>query len=348
MFKDQVKESIKNIPGVLKAYSVFTGIPRKLTNDAPGDFLFREKTLSWLSRSDLRRQLPILYRMFALLCGFKIFNNDSINIKLRKAIFRIISYITHIFKLGDSAQIDLSAYKVCINILDPRCLKVVDELMHNADRLTNFLSEGDTFIDIGANHGSYSIIAAKIVGRRGFVMSVEPQPRLAELLNISLTLNGHSNFEIHQIACSDREGAADMFIPEYNSGEASIFSTLSATHKHQTIKVKLKPFDSAFEWQGFPGNVFVKLDIEGSEYAFLKGAREMIRTRKPYIMYEVNPASLKSAEISEASLKKLFQELGYSIFCYINNPSEIIGIESLDVTQERDIVLFPSGKRPQA
>ncbi|MBI5055571.1 MAG: FkbM family methyltransferase [Nitrospirae bacterium] len=342
MNKEQLKKNIKKIPGITRVHRTVADAASALRKEEPGDYLFREKILSWISEPSLKRQLPPLYRLFVPFFVFTGFSNDKENSKFRRTAFSLVSRLAQFFRLSDSMQLDLPEYKVCINLLDPRCFKVISELLNNTALLSNFLSAGDTFIDVGANHGSYSILASKLIGANGLVISIEPQPRLAELLETSLSLNQYSRYEVHQIACGDRNDSVEFYIPNFNSGEAGIFSSLSARHKHQTVRVLLKRFDEAFDWRSYPGRIFLKLDIEGSEYAFLNGAREMISARKPVIRIEINPASLHSAEVTVTAFKKLLFELGYRHFFYIDNLSERRLIEDLDATRERDIVAIPA------
>jgi hypothetical protein len=56
-----------------------------------------------------------------------------------------------------------------------------------------FLRDGDAFIDVGANHGAFSLLGATLVGENGLVYSIEPQPRLVEALRKSCKLNCMKN-----------------------------------------------------------------------------------------------------------------------------------------------------------
>ena len=70
--------------------------------------------------------------------------------------------------------------------------------------LFNTLRPGSMFIDIGANMGFYSLIAAKMCGSSGRIIAVEPQPNLAENLKRSAELNGWvCNFDVLMVALSE-------------------------------------------------------------------------------------------------------------------------------------------------
>ncbi len=67
------------------------------------------------------------------------------------------------------------------------------------------------------------------------------------------------------------------------------------------LQVALRRCDDALAWRQFPGRLVVKLDIEGSEYAFLQGAAQMLSTLTPPLLMEINPLSLRAARVSASS-----------------------------------------------
>jgi FkbM family methyltransferase len=205
--------------------------------------------------------------------------------------------------------------------------------------LSHLISQGDTFIDIGANHGSFSIVASQLVGSKGYVVAVEPQPRLAKAVEKSLTANAKCNFQVCPIAVGDTEGEIELLIPRGTSGSAGLFPEHSATHEHQVVKVAMKRFDNLVDWQNFPGKTVVKLDIEGSESAFLSGARRMITSLKPDLIIEIHPGTLKASRTSGEVLKNLLQELGYKYYSEIDHPETSFPIEDLSTNTQRNVVL---------
>src|SRR3954468_546190 len=55
--------------------------------------------------------------------------------------------------------------------------------------LKSLLQRGDTFIDVGANEGYFSVVAARLVGPTGRVIAIEPQSRLARVLERNFAIN---------------------------------------------------------------------------------------------------------------------------------------------------------------
>src|SRR6185312_8497302 len=94
------------------------------------------------------------------------------------------------------------------------------------------LRPGDVFVDIGANGGIYTVIAAKKVGASGRVLAFEPGPRNLELLKRNLALNGLTNVTIVPKAVSNTAGAAALAI----SRDGAMNSLAKTSHAGQRIE----------------------------------------------------------------------------------------------------------------
>jgi FkbM family methyltransferase len=305
----------------------------------PGAWLYKKEVVSWLYEPSLRKQLPPLYRLFATYCALQ----NSVWTHRRTVrgalLLRSIIWLTNALGLENCTRLCLGSYVVFLDLLDPRMLAVPNELLNgDAMVLKSFLSEGNTFVDVGANHGSFSLIATKLVGANGLIVAIEPQPQLAYLLEKSLAANAKCDYQVYGIACGDRNGYADFYIPTETSGTAGLFPTFSATAAHTKISVPLRRFDDLVDWQNFPGQVFLKLDVEGSELLFLRGAGAMIRERKPHIMFEINPTSMNAADVTSDAIVHYLQELGYEQFIEVQAPTRPKPLDKLDFTRARNVI----------
>lgn len=300
------------------------GLKRLVEPSGMGDWIFRVPVVQWAFDPALRRQLPWPHRLF--IAYSSLFRRSQGQVILGgEHLFSLAVHLHRLFRMPPQIRMHLGKYTVYLNPYDPRMLQVPNELTSpdlDALKLSHFLSPGDTFIDVGANHGSFSLVASRLVGTGGMVVAVEPQPLLSKLVGLSLQETAECPFEVYQFACSDHEGQANFYVPFGSSGSAGLIPGFSAKGQHQTFNVALKRFDDSVDWKSFTGHCFVKLDVEGSEMAFLRGAEQMLRERKPKIMMEVNPNSMAQAGVELEELIAFFTERGYSHFIELNQPSE--------------------------
>jgi FkbM family methyltransferase len=312
------------------------------TNELPvgagfAEWLYQHEVCAWLYRRELRCQLPWPFRLFGYYAKAQsvLWNGPIVGgeIVLRWAQRRDCPHY---------AALKTEAYTVYLNLRDARMLNVPNELLSEGPELTilkSCLIEGDTFVDLGANHGTYSIIAAKQVGPSGLVIAIEPQPNLAVLVEKSLRANATCRFEVHAVACGDHNDEVEFFIPESHSGFASIFPEFSARAAHLKLTVQLRKFDDAFAWQEFPGKIVLKVDIEGSELSFLRGATAMLRARKPDILLEVNPSSASASGNSVGAIVGLLREVGYSRFTEMKLPMQPRSLVEMDLRRGRNVLV---------
>jgi FkbM family methyltransferase len=313
-----------------------------MSSKTSGDWLYQKTIISWLYKPTLRQQLPLLYRLFGLYCWLQR-NSHSPKIKGGRTVFRTIVRLSTALNTHYTS-LHLGSRTVFLNLLDPRMLQVPNELQPkypDTSVLQVFLAEGDTFLDVGANHGSFSIVAAGLLGQTGKIVAVEPQPQLANLLEKSLAANARCPYEIHRVACGDRNDTITFYIPHDSSGSAGIFPEFSAQSGEQELSVPLKRFDELVNWRDFPGQVFLKLDVEGSELLFFKGAIEMIRARKPSILLEINPGSMQAAAVDADTLIQQLQTLGYEEFVEIAQPQHRKPLSTLETKPQRNIIVVP-------
>jgi|ERR1700722_1947287 len=135
------------------------------------------------------------------------------------------------------------------------------------------LRPGMTFIDVGANKGDFTLLAARLAGSSGRVISIEPEPDNHSILQRSIALNNYSNIRVLQIALSDRDGTSNLQI-----GSTSGAHTLSPEFNGlRTIAVPTRTLDGIVAEQGLRAVDMLKIDVQGLELAVLRGAAETLR-----------------------------------------------------------------------
>lgn len=144
------------------------------------------------------------------------------------------------------------------------------------------LKKGDVFIDVGANVGYYSVLAGKIVGETGQVISIEPIPDTARVLNLNLRLNRLKNVKVLQKAAWNSNKILNIHIPKGFFGMASIYEPDGVA---DILEVEGFPLDGLL---GVKKVDFLKIDAEGSEYPILEGARKTLKRTRHVILEASN------------------------------------------------------------
>ena len=299
----------------------------------------------WFEDPIIIRQFPLPLRCYAAYCRSMV-NRTTGTVRGGSFLLGIMRKVRQRLRGPDQTAVSLDGLTLYLDPYADRIFFAFDELLHGGDEgrvMRLNLNWSDTFLDVGANHGTYSLLARQLVGPTGSVLAFEPQPHLAELLRKSFQANGWSNCQVYEVALSDREGSTSFYIPQ-NSGFGGLHKAFSATSGSTELNVKLARFDHLIDWPSLPGKLFIKLDVEGSELQFLRGARQMIRSRRPTLLLEINPDSAIAAGSSTAELVAELRDLGYSTFAEMDRYPATAPLQDLigeRLLQFRDILVIP-------
>jgi FkbM family methyltransferase len=157
--------------------------------------------------------------------------------------------------------------------------------------------EGDTVIDVGANVGRYTILSSKIVGSRGRVIAIEPDPNTFHLLKKNIEVNKCTNVTaINCAAYSEDLESLRLFCPSRDCG-TSIYNTVmeERTSTEKFINVPAAKLDSIVrqEFALCEHKInWIKIDVEGAELEVLKGA-EMILSKSKDISVLIEVHNLR-------------------------------------------------------
>ena len=178
----------------------------------------------------------------------------------------------------------------------------------------NHLRPGMWFVDIGANIGWFSLLAARRVGPTGCVIAVEPRPDSVARLAMSAAENGLTCIVAHQVAAGAAPGRMKVgaLIAGHNTGGTWLLTTESLLKQtsvgHQLFDVDVRRLDD----MAIDRCDLMKLDIEGAEYLMLQGALATIERCRPVILSEVNAEVLGLvSQVSVADYVGLLSRLGY-------------------------------------
>jgi FkbM family methyltransferase len=180
------------------------------------------------------------------------------------------------------------------------------------------LKPGDTFVDVGANIGLFSLIAANCVGKKGRVVAFEPVEKIYQRFCDNIKLNDFLNVKSYNLAISDTTGEALFNQIEDGYDAWSTFGTPTDGRSFSSNVVKCDTWDKfAFE-NDFIGKVsLMKIDVEGWETHVLNGAlKTLIREDAPVLLVEFSDIMAHLAGSSCKTLYNTIKKLGYEMFRY--------------------------------
>jgi FkbM family methyltransferase len=181
--------------------------------------------------------------------------------------------------------------------------------------LRRLLRPGDAFLDIGANVGVYSVLAARCIQPGGALRAIEADPVLVQRLLENLRLNGFSADSVHPVAVGERDGTCRFQI------DSDTIGNVLQPGSPGGVEVPLRRLDDLVPISDPTSErlALAKLDIEGYELQALRGADRLLRAGRPRCwLIETNRACERYGATREP-LQSLLADHGF----------ELYGIESL-------------------
>lgn len=180
--------------------------------------------------------------------------------------------------------------------------------------LRSFLRPGDTFVDVGANIGYISALAAGIVGPGGRVISFEPVPRYFQNLQRLAQRNPGHRIEPHQLALGADAGTLQIRVSNVSNigWNTAVPGFMSDSSTGEIVEIPADRLDRRLALLGATPN-FIKIDVEGYELPVLLGLGDYLArcARAPLILCEINPAAYTFLGRSLAELEAYMGGLGF-------------------------------------
>jgi FkbM family methyltransferase len=201
--------------------------------------------------------------------------------------------------------VDVGGYQVCIQKLDTDFGQGIFHSHkyeeHVRQTVREHLREGDVAVDVGANVGVITFLAASIAGTSGRVIAVEPNPDNLQLLYRGIVLNGFTNVEVLPCAASNSRAVFSL-----TGGTSNTHLIGARAPGEGGYFVQSVVLDEALD--GLPRLDFVKMDIEGHEPQAFEGFSRLIARHRPVLLVEFNPRCLVDLQGQDpvAYLKQIF------------------------------------------
>lgn len=192
---------------------------------------------------------------------------------------------------------------------------------HEALLLEQLLLPGMTVVDVGANHGLFSLEAAHAIGSRGRIFAFEPAPATRSLLERNLRCNGlDRQVQVIALALGEGQGTARLRVHHDLTGLNTLAES-DITWNHRTlpadevVEVQVTTLDDFARTRGIDRIDFLKIDVEGFELSVLRGARWLLSKRRiGWIMLEVGDVTCANAGVRPDAIIGFLDQVGHSLF----------------------------------
>ena len=229
-------------------------------------------------------------------------------------------------------ELDLPDFKLIVN---PNDFSVGKDILKNKKyepdvyaAIKSQLKPGDTFVDIGANIGYFTLLAASIVGEWGHVYSFEPNPNNCKIIEQNISLNGYTNITLFPFAVAERKQMLN-----YHGGNISSNGQVSEIAEGQEAFIKVQAVALDDVLLNADKVTAIKMDIEGAEARALSGMHQIVNKFQPVIFTEFSPSLL--TQVSYVAPEDYLESLQKQYDLYV------LG---LDVTDPRAMVLLSTNE----
>lgn len=179
--------------------------------------------------------------------------------------------------------------------------------------MIEFLEPGMRVVDVGAHLGYEAMLASVLVGRQGRVVSFEPQQQLADW-----TIKNLQKFpqaRVVKAAAGQSKGKAEFTEYELARSAFSGERTNSEMGVGKRYEIEVTTIGEALAKDERPVD-FIKCDVEGSETAVLRGAQDLLREDKPFLVLEAEMPSCTKSRPRVREYCDLLCPMGYVGFSF--------------------------------
>jgi FkbM family methyltransferase len=178
-----------------------------------------------------------------------------------------------------------------------------------SEALARLISPGDTVVDAGANIGYMSVLAARVAGPAGTVISFEPHPDLFGILEQNIATDARNGLSA-RVQCSQRalgatSGTARLHLPAdfgTNDGTASVVDVGASAV--DSIEIHVETLDNVLDTRCV---AVLKLDVEGYEPQVLRGASKALAA------HHINHIVFEDHSVEGSEVVRLLTGFGYQI-----------------------------------
>ncbi|MCB9308604.1 MAG: FkbM family methyltransferase [Lewinellaceae bacterium] len=202
--------------------------------------------------------------------------------------------------------------------------------IHLAKFLILNLQNGETFVDVGAHYGYFSLLSSVIVGENGLVYAFEASPKSYNILKKNA--DNCSNVHCYNVAVSDEDSTLKFYefpnlYSEYNTLDVQQFQNEEwfSNYTPRVIDIKSMVLERFFDNEKVIPKI-IKIDVEGAEFKVIKGLKNFLSSHAPYVVMEF--LSEKRGNVEHTSAENLLKDLGFFPFM-IDHDGHLVQLEDI-------------------
>lgn len=199
---------------------------------------------------------------------------------------------------------------------------------YNLELFEGLVRPGMCVLDVGANIGLYSAIAARKVGPGGRVIAMEPDAANCSFIERTKERNGLTNLVIIEKAAGQMCGDTFLYLCETNTADHRIYDVDQSRVK---VPIKMATLDSVVSELGIPQIDVLKIDTQGFEFFVAQGMRQLVeQNRDIRILMEFWPWGLTKSGGSPLQLLEFFSARGFAISSIDSDQNRLVRLQSFD------------------
>jgi FkbM family methyltransferase len=191
---------------------------------------------------------------------------------------------------------------------------------HMTGWLQRRLRPGDTYIDVGANIGYYSLLAAQLVGDEGQVVAIEASPVFHQRLLQNVAVNKYGNVRAINGAVSDAEEILKFVLASSANMGANSIVPYEGTAE-SAFEIEARPLPTLLTEEEIAHARVIKIDVEGAEGSVVRGMAPMLSRLRPdaEITVEVTPERMAQLGDSADELMGTMRAHGFHPYRLVND-----------------------------
>jgi len=213
------------------------------------------------------------------------------------------------------------------------------------------LGPGDTFVDVGANIGYFSVLASRLVGPEGKVVAIEASRAFQERLEQNARLNDCTNIRAVHTAVSDKQQTLTFILASSNNMGANSIVPYDGPVE-STFEIEAFPLPDVLEADEIANARVIKVDVEGAEGSVVRGMAPLLGKLRPdaEVTVEVTPDRMAQLGDTVEELLDTMRGAGFNVYRLANEyaaatyPAALRGASAVPVrwrgpvTSESDLI----------